>query len=163
MSKPSHNFTADELCEIAEALESPQRPQVHRWLRVLLLKGQSQYTSEQIADIVGLHKDTVNTIIRKYDQYGLSKMLQQNRNRSYMTIEEEMELLAPFYKKKRRGKKVAVEEVTRAVEEHLGHKVAVSTVYRLMSRHNLTSRISGQCPQKNNMNIMQSSLRFFDE
>jgi transposase len=52
-----------------------------------------------------------------------------------LTFEEEKEFLGGFFEAATRGNIVVVGEVHEALEEKLGHKVAETTVYRMLARH----------------------------
>ena len=57
------------------------------------------------------------------------------RNNAHMTIEEEADFLAPFLEKARCGGVLVINEIHRALQEHLGHKAALATAYNLLRRH----------------------------
>ncbi|MDR1685110.1 MAG: winged helix-turn-helix domain-containing protein [Desulfovibrio sp.] len=58
------------------------------------------------------------------------------RNHAYMSLAEEKEFLAPFLEKARCGGVLVVNEIHRAMEKHLGGKVALASAYNLLHRHN---------------------------
>lgn len=58
------------------------------------------------------------------------------RRRENMSVEQEEEFLAPYFAKARVGGILVVGEIHRALEEHLGRKVALASVYNLLHRHN---------------------------
>jgi transposase len=64
-----------------------------------------------------------------------SKTPKKIRNNAHMSIEEESDFLAPFLEKARRGGVLVVNEIHYALQEHLGHKVALATAYNLLRRH----------------------------
>ncbi|MBF0370238.1 MAG: winged helix-turn-helix domain-containing protein [Magnetococcales bacterium] len=57
------------------------------------------------------------------------------RRRENMSREEEAEFLEPFFDKAKAGGVLVVEEIKRALDECLGRKVALSSVYNLLHRH----------------------------
>jgi len=57
------------------------------------------------------------------------------RRRAYLTFEEEKEFLSRFFEVASRGGILMVSEVRTVLEEKLGHKVAETTVYRMLERH----------------------------
>jgi transposase len=57
------------------------------------------------------------------------------RRRAYLTFEEEKEFLSGFFEVASRGGILVVSEIRTAFENKLGHKVAETTVYRMMARH----------------------------
>ena len=52
-----------------------------------------------------------------------------------MTSEEEKEFLAGFFEAASKGGILVVSEVHVALEKKLGHKVAETTIYRMLARH----------------------------
>ena len=57
------------------------------------------------------------------------------RNHANMSLAEEKKFLAPFLEKARCGGMLVVNEIHRAMEEHLGRKVALASAYNLLHRH----------------------------
>jgi transposase len=58
------------------------------------------------------------------------------RNHAHMSLTEEKEFLAPFLERARCGGMLVVNEIHRAMQEHLGRKVALASAYNLLHRHN---------------------------
>ncbi|MDR2400340.1 MAG: winged helix-turn-helix domain-containing protein [Deferribacteraceae bacterium] len=52
-----------------------------------------------------------------------------------MTTEQEAEFLAPFINDARQGRVLVVKDIHCALEEHLGHRVALVAAYNLFHRH----------------------------
>ena len=69
------------------------------------------------------HLGTIHTEVKKI------------RNNAHMSIIEEAEFLAPFLEKARCGGILVVNDIHRALEKHLEHKVALATAYNLLHRH----------------------------
>jgi transposase len=65
----------------------------------------------------------------------LKKDSPKPRNRAYMTIDEEKAFLAQFFETARNGGLLVVSLIHKALENHLGHKVALSSAYCLLHRH----------------------------
>ncbi len=57
------------------------------------------------------------------------------RRRAYLSYEEEELFLSGFFEAAARGGILVVGQVREALEEKLGHKVAETTVYRMLERH----------------------------
>ena len=57
------------------------------------------------------------------------------RKRANMTVSEENAFLEPFIDKAREGGILVVREIRIALEEHLGRKVALASIYNLLHRH----------------------------
>jgi transposase len=57
------------------------------------------------------------------------------RRYGYMTVEEEGQFLSEFLEKAKQGGILVVSVIKRALEARVGHKVAKTTVYRMLDRH----------------------------
>lgn len=57
------------------------------------------------------------------------------RRRANMTRDAEAEFLRPFLDQAKSGGILVVGEIKRALDEHLGRKVALASVYNLLHRH----------------------------
>jgi transposase len=57
------------------------------------------------------------------------------RRRQNISLEQETQLLEPFFQKMRQGKPLVVAEIRNAYETATGKKVPASTVYRMLARH----------------------------
>jgi transposase len=65
----------------------------------------------------------------------LKKDSKQVRNRAHMTKEEEEAFLAPFWDNARSGGILVVSGIHKALEQHLGRKIALASAYNLLHRH----------------------------
>lgn len=57
------------------------------------------------------------------------------RRRENLSIEEEKEVLVPFFEKSKTGEILIVKEIKLAYEAKVGCKVPKSTIYRMLARH----------------------------
>jgi len=57
------------------------------------------------------------------------------RRRENLSVQEESEFLEPWVKKAETGGVLVVPPIHAALEERMGHSVAPSTVYRMLTRH----------------------------
>lgn len=94
--------------------------------------------AKEIALAIGVAKQTVHNLISAYNRYG-PKVVETpgkgQRQRAYLTIEEEKDFLEPFTRKAEAGQITVTCEIKKALEKFLGHRVDESTVYRLLKRH----------------------------
>ena len=65
----------------------------------------------------------------------LKKEPKKVRNRAHLTKDEEEAFLAPFLDKARSGGILVVSVIHKALEQHLGRKVALASAYNLLHRH----------------------------
>jgi transposase len=57
------------------------------------------------------------------------------RRRQNMSLEQEAQLLEPFFQKAREGAPLVVADIRNAYETAVGKKVPASTIYRMLARH----------------------------
>ncbi len=103
------------------------------WLRESL-----GLSSQEIATAIGWNPSSVRRLQARYLKEGESAFEineRGGRNRENMSIEEERELLSPFFQKEEKGGVLVVKEIKLAYEDKIGYKVPKSTVYRMLSRH----------------------------
>ena len=74
------------------------------------------------------------------------------RRRQNMSLEQEAQLLEPFFQKAREGKPLVVADVRKTYETATGKKVPASTVYRMLARH-------GWRPLRANRSMEQSRIQ----
>ena len=74
------------------------------------------------------------------------------RRRQNMSLEQEAQLLDPFFQKAREGKPLVVADVRKTYETATGKKVPASTVYRMLARH-------GWRPLRANRSMEQSRIQ----
>ena len=94
--------------------------------------------AEDIARHCGVSKATVHDVISTYNRLGEAAVETSGkggRRRQYLTLEEEKEFLAPFFKQAQAGLIATTAEIWHAFEKRVGHHVDDSTSYRLLNRH----------------------------
>jgi transposase len=95
-------------------------------------------TAEEIARHCGVKKFTVQQLISRYNRFGIAAVETRGkggRRREYMTLEQERQLLEPFFARARAGDTAATSEIRHAFEERVTHPVNATTIYRLLQRH----------------------------
>jgi len=103
------------------------------WLRIAL-----GLSPAQIAMAIGWSKEHVRHVHANYLRHGESALTgvgRGGRRHQNLTVEEEDQLLAPFFERAAKGGIVIANEVKAAYEERVGHRVPKSTVYRMLARH----------------------------
>lgn len=110
---------------------------VRRWLIILhALKDPSP--AADMAKRFGVGKQTVSNLISSYNRKGVEAVEvagRGQRQRAYLSMEEEKEFLSSFKEEAEKGTIVTVSEIQTALERHLGKKVHETTVYRLLKRN----------------------------
>lgn len=94
--------------------------------------------AKEIALDMGVSEHTVHCLIAAYNREGEKAVETKGkgqRQKANLTLEEEKEFLKPFFEKAEKGQITTAIEIKKTLEEHLGHSVNESTVYRLLNRH----------------------------
>ncbi|MDQ6661721.1 MAG: winged helix-turn-helix domain-containing protein [Chloroflexota bacterium] len=94
--------------------------------------------AEEIAKHTGVSVPTVRRVISGSNRLGLAALEtpgKGGRRHEYLRVEQERELLAPFFARAERGEIATAGESKRAFEAQVGHEVDHSTIYRLLHRH----------------------------
>src|SRR5207245_10166927 len=94
--------------------------------------------AKDIANDIGVSVSKVHTLIPHYNKMGVAAVETKGkggRHRENMTIKEEQKLLEGFFERAAKGELVTVREMRREYEKVVGHKVAETTIYRILKRH----------------------------
>jgi len=123
---------------LAERLKKAEgKPEFQR-IQCILLRVTLQAEAKDIAQVVGWTTGTVRVMHSKYAKLGDSFFdiaKRGGRHRQNLTQEEEVQFLKPFLDRAKAGGILVASEIKKAYETILGRKVAESTIYRLLDRH----------------------------
>jgi|OpeIllAssembly_1097287.scaffolds.fasta_scaffold364606_2 transposase len=134
---------ADISAEMVEAARDTVRKtrdagQLRKAMSVVLV-GAMGLTLPRVGELIGRSRATVARFHEEFKAWmsgGQDKEKNWGgRRRAYLTFEEEKEFLSGFFEVASRGGILVVQEVRSALEKRLGHKVAETTVYRMLERH----------------------------
>lgn len=96
-------------------------------------------TLAEAGEVLGISREWVCRLRRRF--IGAGGKIPEDRPRpggrrnAHMSIEEEVAFLSPFLDTAKNGGILVVGEIKRALDEHLGRPVALSSVYNLLHRH----------------------------
>jgi transposase len=124
---------------------------VQRWMVIRHALVAPRPASE-IAKVVGVATQTVHNLISAYNKKGIEAVEVQGRGqrqRAYLSKEEEKEFLFSFEKKALQGELTTVSEIKEALENKLEQEVDLSTVYRLLHRNGWGKKVPRQYNPKN--------------
>lgn len=111
-----------------------------RKLQAVVLPLEFGFTLEQTAQATGVTVGWVsrlrNRFIREDGSFDDERPKRGGRYRQNMNREEEVRFLAPFLEKASSGGILVVTEIKEALDKRLGRKVALSSTYNLLHRHN---------------------------
>jgi len=88
--------------------------------------------------IIGRSRPTVVRLRKRFRESSTGKGSRRNwggRRYGYMTLEQELQFLSHFFDQAAEGGVLIVSEIKRAYEAEVGHKVAKTTIYRMLERH----------------------------
>lgn len=125
----------------AARLAVSQAQSVHelRMAQSMLLPVAFAMNLNQVAEVIGQSVPTVTRLrqdfVRSQRGEPLARTRRGGRRNEHLTLAEERAFLAPFLEPARQGGLLIVPPVALALEQHLGHSVALSSVYRLLHRH----------------------------
>jgi transposase len=124
--------------EIKERMNTDERPWVrqHWWIIYNALVAPRK--AEEIALHTGVSATTVHRVIATYNRLGPTAVEtpgKGGRRHQYLTLQEEVQFLAPFFAQAESGKIATVAQIQQVFEERIRHEVDDSTIYRLLNRH----------------------------
>jgi transposase len=94
---------------------------------------------DQVAASIGVSKGWACQLRRQFIVSGGTsaekKRQRGGRRRENMSREEEIAFLAPFFEKATKGNILVAGEIKKALDERLGRKTALASVYNLLHRH----------------------------
>lgn len=129
-----------EVVEAAREVVSKTKDagELRRAMSVVLSEGLG-LTLPHVGEVLGRSRATVARFRAQFKTWFSNRQARGRewggRRRAYMTLEEEKAFLARFFEAAARGGILVVSEVWSELEEKLGHKVAETTVYRMLARH----------------------------
>jgi transposase len=101
-----------------------------------------------LASRFGVRPQTVRNLLMAYRQRGPAGVEtpgRGQRQRAYLSLEQERRLLESFYPQSITGHVSTGRGVRAVLEQAVGHAVAKSTVYRLMKRHQWRKVVPRPC------------------
>ena len=120
----------------------------------VVLSGVSDATLPRVGELIGRSRATVARFHAEFRAWFSGRQPKEGhwggRRRAYLTSEEEKEFLAGFFEAASKGGILVVSEVHVALEKKLGHKVAETTIYRMLARHGWRKIVPRRRPPKAN-------------
>jgi transposase len=139
--KPKPDPFAPTKCRI-KALQKRLKGAADRFIFVriqcVLFRVKENKSTREIAELTGISQSSVKSIHVRFRNEGFSIFRKQQRGgrvRQFLTIEQEREFLALFTQEAQAGHTLTIKNIHNALEEKLNHKVALSTVYRMLKRN----------------------------
>ncbi len=123
-----------------EAVEKAKEPDLIRMAQTVIIPSIFDVPDQITGRIIGRSRATVVRLRRRFRELcaGQAK-LERNwggRRYGYMTIEQERQFLSKYLDEAAHGGILVVSEIKKAFESIVGRKVAKTTIYRILDRHN---------------------------
>lgn len=134
---PKKTKVSTEMLKLAtEAAEKAKTSDDLRMAQAVLIPGLLDIPDRITGQIVGRSRGTVVQLRKKFGTFKQSQHRNWGGRRSgYMTIEQERQFLSQFLDQSSDGGILVVSQIQRAFEVLVGQKVAQSTIYRMLDRH----------------------------
>jgi transposase len=134
---PKKTKVSSEVLQLAtEAAEKAKTSDDLRMAQAVLIPGLFDIPDRVTGQIVGRSRGTVVQLRKKFSTFKRSQDRNWGGRRSgYMTIEQERQFLSQFMDQASQGGILVVSKIQRAFEALVGCKVAQSTIYRMLDRH----------------------------
>jgi hypothetical protein len=130
---------SDEAKEsLRKLLKSIQNKADFLRIQCVWLRAELGFDSNMTARITGWSPGTVGKIWAIYMKNGEESLFgvgRGGRRRHYLSNQEEVSFLTPFFEKSASGREVPVTEIKQAYEEKIHGNVPKSTIYRMLTRH----------------------------
>lgn len=136
--RPQKPFSPGTTERMEQLLKATRSLDEYRRIQGIYFRSKYGLGAERIADMVGLHLQTIRNLHSAYLREGEAVLLGQGaggRRQALLSLEEEEALLTALEVDGQRGALLEVHRVQQAYAERVGKAVARSTVYRLLHRH----------------------------
>jgi transposase len=123
--------------EVSQKLKDSIGRENRRWL-VIWNALVDPRPAHQIARHTNVSVSTIHNVVSRYNRYGpeiLEASKKTKRPRCYLKREEEAQFLETFLEEACAGQICVAGRLEKALEDHLGHEVHHSTVYRMLHRN----------------------------
>jgi len=110
-----------------------------QWQILLAVASNEGKKSEDMAKVLGISKEILQRTVKQYNEYGIDfqqkiKWGGRRNATSFLTIEEEQQLLKDFTNKASTGKILTAKDIKREVEKKLKHTVSDDYIWDLFNR-----------------------------
>lgn len=131
-----YTFTAKDLEIISKARKENKDKRAEFRLHALQLRAEGK-RSKEIAKAVGISAPYVSQLAAKYFAGGIEAIAENHYggNRRNMSVEEEAQILQPFYERAEKGEIIEISEIKQAYQEKVDHKVSDTQIYYVLKRH----------------------------
>ncbi len=131
---------SERVIELAlETVQKTEAPDLLRMAQTVVVPSILDVPDRKTGEIIGRSRATVVRLRNKFREMCAGEDQQERnwggRRHGYMTIEEERQFISRFLDKAEQGGILVVSEIKRTFEAMVGRKVAKTTIYRMLDRH----------------------------
>lgn len=137
--RPKIEFPAGTAERMEELLKQAKDIIEFKRIQCIYFRAKFDYDAKLISKITGYKLQTVRNIHSSFLKQGekaLNVAQKGGRHNELLTFAQEKELIKEFDKKANQGGVIEVSQIHKAYKEKTNKKVAKSTVYRMLDRHN---------------------------
>ncbi len=132
---------SERVIELAlETVQEAKAPNLLRMAQTVVVPSILDVPDRTTGEIIGRSRATVVRLRNKFREMCAGGEQQERnwggRRYGYITVEEERKFLSEFLDKAEEGGILVASEIKRAFEALVGRKVAKTTIYRMLDRHN---------------------------
>lgn len=132
---------SEKMVQLAlETAKKAKAPELLRMAQTVVIPSIFDVPDRTIGEIIGRSRPTVVRLRKKFREMCAGEEEQRRnwggRRYGYMTVEDEHKFLSQFLDKAEQGGILVVGEIKQAFEALVGRKVAKTTIYRMLDRHN---------------------------
>jgi hypothetical protein len=142
-----------------EAAQKAKEPDLLRMAQTVIVPTILEVSDSTTARIIGRSRPTVVRLRKKFRELCVGRGSQGRnwggRRYGYMTIEQERQFLSRFLDQASHGGILVVSEIKRALEALVGRKIAKTTVYRMLDRHDWRTIIPRPRHPKSNIEAQE--------
>lgn len=139
MVRPKTKLPKETINKIETLLPSIKDLSEYKRLQCVYFRAKYDYDAKTIAILTGYTEQSVRDIHSLFIKNGFKALKTKDKGGRYnslLNIKEEKELINKFKKESEKGGIIEVSKIHKAIEEKTNKKVAKSTTYRILDRHN---------------------------
>lgn len=136
--RPQRPIAKEARISLENLLKKAKTKSDFQRIQCVWLRAELGMDSTTVGRAIGWSSGTVKKVWSQYFREGERALIgigRGGRRRNNLNEDEELRVLAPFFKKAASGGVLVVNEVKQAYEEAIGRGVPKSTVYRMLARH----------------------------
>ena len=128
---------------------------VQKRLHTLYIKATTELSHEMIAQIVGIHRDTVTAYIRLYETKGIQGIKEVNYGTNHSVLDDYSEILLPYFNE---NPPHTIAQACSEIERITGIKRCPTQVREWLRKHKFRYRKTGHIPAKADRNRQEEFL-----